>query len=263
MARFSIPLCIATVSYWLLSGLTKIYIQNIVGDYANGLYAVSNKFATLITLFVSVIQFSWNESAYIMTDDSLEKRRENYATCINVMTLGVIYGTGIVCLAVKLIFPFLIDAQYSSALGLVPATIIGVAANALAGFSGTIFMAEKNNGFITISTLIASGINVIAGYFFTKAFGLHGAVISLGACLILLCVMRIIRLGMAYKLKLNLLSIFIGVLILTICIVIFFLVDSIWILLISALLGISCLLIAFRKHILMFIHLYRSKHANN
>jgi O-antigen/teichoic acid export membrane protein len=263
MARFSIPLCIATVSYWLLSGLTKIYIQNIVGDYANGLYAVSNKFATLITLFVSVIQFAWNESAYIMTDDSLEKRRENYATCINVMTLGVIYGIGIVCIAVKLIFPFLIDEQYSSALGLVPATIIGVAANALAGFSDTIFMAEKKNGFITISTLIASGINVVAGYFFTKAFGLHGAVISFGACLILLCVMRVIRLGIAYKLKLNLLSTFIGVLILTISIVLFFLLDSIWILLLSALLSISCLLIAFRKHILMFIHSYRSNHAKN
>ncbi len=211
MMRFSIPLCIATVSYWLLSGLTKIFIQNQVGDYANGLYAVANKFGSLITLLVSVIQFAWNETAYIMTEEDSAGKIKKYSTSMNLMTIGVIYGSALICLAIKIVFPFLIDAQYADALALIPATVIGVASNALAGFSATIFMAEKRNAFITISTFIASAINIIVGYFATKTFGVQGAIIVLAFCFMLLYIMRIIRLIYVYKIRLDLINVLIGI----------------------------------------------------
>ncbi len=226
MLRFSVPLCVATVSYWLLSGLTKIFIQNQEGEYANGLYAVANKFGGLITLLVSVVQFAWNETAYIMTEATPDERIEKYSFSMNLMSLSVIYGSALLCVAIKLIFPYIIGTQYSAALALIPATVLGVGANALAGFSATIFMAEKQNAFITVSTFTASVINIIGGYFATKLFGLHGAIIALAVSFLVLYIMRIVRLKVIYKIKTDILSVFLGLLILAVSVWAFYRISS-------------------------------------
>ena len=263
MLRFSIPLCVATVSYWLLSGLTRIFIQSLVGDYANGLYAVANKFGSLITLFVSVIQFAWNETAYIMTESDTTAKFKKYSISMNVMTIGVIYGSALLCLAIKIVFPYLIDNQYADALALIPSTVIGVAANALAGFSATIFMAEKRNAFLTVSTFMASAFNIIAGYIAAKFFGVQGAIVVLAFCFLLLYLMRIIRLAFVYKIKIDLLSVLVGSVVLFLAIWSFYNVDStVWTLLICVAV-IVVMITSSYKYIIPMLPIHRRNNEDN
>lgn len=74
MVKFSIPLCIATVSYWLLSGYSRIIINHYVGEYETGLYAVANRLASIVTVVLSIFQFAWNEAAYLMAHDESRKK---------------------------------------------------------------------------------------------------------------------------------------------------------------------------------------------
>ncbi len=229
MIRFSVPLCVATVSYWLLSGLTKLFIQNMVGDAGNGLYAVANKFCTIVTMLVSILQFAWNESAYLMMEDDEEEKKRSYAKCINVMILGVLVGAAIICLGIKIIFPYFIDEQYGAALELIPASVIGVAVNSLAGFMGTLFMAEKKNNFIMVSTFISATLNIGLGYLGTKYLGLQGAVIVLAISFTLLFVLRLGKLWRIYAFRLDVWKILVSSGLLVGAVVCFFVSNSIWI----------------------------------
>ncbi len=253
MLRFSIPLCISTVSFWLLSGLTRIFIQYLDGEYANGLFAVANKFGSLVILIVSIIQFAWNEMAYIYSGDDYEGRIKKYSISVNVLTIGVIYCTALLCLAIKVVFPIFINAQYNDALLLIPATIIGVAGNSLASFVATIFMAEKNNGFIMISTFISACINVVGGYFATKYWGAQGAIILLGICFVLLYLLRVIKLRKLYKFKIDILNYLLATLVLIVSIFLFFKVESIWFLILICFAILLIMSLSFYKYILLSI----------
>lgn len=201
MLRFSVPLCVATISYWLLSGYTKMIIYEKLGVFANGLYAVANKFASLITILVTVFQYAWNEMAYMMSNE--QDRSKTYNICIDAMLKSTLWGTAVICLAIKIVFPYFIDSQYSDALNLIPACMIGVAFNSLASFLGTLFMTEKRTSFILTSTLISSLFNVVLGYIGCKLWGLQGAIIALTASFLLLLILRIVKLVINYNVKIK------------------------------------------------------------
>ena len=73
------------------------------------------------------------------------------------------------------------------------AEMIGVSANAIAGFLGTLFMTEQKTGFIMVSTFISATVNIGFSWLATVHFGLIGAVLVLSASFFLLMVLRVVR----------------------------------------------------------------------
>lgn len=192
MIKFSFPLCIATISYWLLSGYTKVLIVYYLGTEENGLYAVTNKFATLINMIVSVFQFAWNEMAYMYNRD--KNRRTMYSFATKYIIHYVILASCGIMIVSKLVFPFIIGNAYQRAILFLPAAIIGVGLNAIAGFLGTIFSTEKITKYILWSTFFAAILNIGLGVIFTKQYGLQGAMISLAISFLCLFLVRLIYL---------------------------------------------------------------------
>lgn len=224
MLKFSIPLCVASLSYWLLSGFTKVIITSMLGNYENGLYAVANKFGTIIALLVTIVQYAWNEMAYLMAGD--KNRTQSYNICIDIMLKCVVSGGATLCILVKGIFPYLIDVQYSEGIWIVPATIIGVMFNSMAGFIGTLFMAENNTKEIMKSTLISAGVNIVLCIVLTKLFGLHGATIALGMAFLHLLIIRLIQAVRKFNLNINMRKYLPIILVLILSIVEYYLIDN-------------------------------------
>ena len=199
MIKFSIPLCVASISYWLLSGYTKLCIVNRLGAYENGLYAVANKFSIIVSLMVSIFQYAWNEMAYKMANDC--NRIDSYKISIQYIFKVIIMGSAIGILGIKLIFPWFIDSSYIEALSIIPLVLIGVAFNSLAGFIGTIFMTEKDTKSIFITTIIAAFVNILCMNLFINLWELQGAVASLCLSFIILSFIRIIIIKKTLKIK--------------------------------------------------------------
>lgn len=191
MIKFSAPLCLAAISYWLLNGFSKVLITNILGASENGLFAIATRFSSMVVLIMTVFQYAWNELAYLMSND--ENRVKIYNTCIDLLFKFVILGSAGVCIVIKLIFPYIINEQYSLALYIIPATIIGSMMNSMSDFIGTLFMTEKKTNNIMYSTMIAAAINIVLGIVLTKAFELHGATIALLIAFTLLMIIRLIK----------------------------------------------------------------------
>lgn len=234
MLKFSLPLCVATVSYWLLSGYTRLLILNMYGAHENGLYAIANKFSSLIVLLVSVLQFAWNEAAYLMKKN--DNKKEKYRIAIDVMTIGVSFGISFFCLFSKLVFHFVIASQYNGAIYIVPTALLGVSFNALAGFLGTFFMAEKSTRFILTSTLSSSLINIVLGYSLTLNFGSQGAAISLAISFFVLMMLRIFRLNKEYNLNLKYMKLLYLLLVILSSVLAFYILNTVFIILFMILL---------------------------
>ncbi|QPC47644.1 lipopolysaccharide biosynthesis protein [Mangrovibacillus cuniculi] len=244
MIKFSIPLCIAAVSYWMLSGYTKVVISQQLGTSANGLYAIASKFTAMITMVISVFQYAWNEIAYLMSADG--DRKSKYKKSITYIFKVVIIGSGIFMLLIKIIFPYIIDPAYHNAISIVPLSLIGVAANAFANFVGTIFMAEKRTRWIFWTTVVAAGINVICLWIFIPIWGLQGAVGALSLSFVAIAIFRLYATSKLFDIKLdstNLLYIFF----LAIITYIFFAIDNILILFISIIVLISIATFSLRE----------------
>ncbi len=191
MLKFSLPLCLVGASYWLLSGFTKLLITGMLGAAENGIFGIANRFASMVTLAVTIFQYAWNELAYMMAKD--EDRVDSYNLCIDLLLKFIFLGGAAICVFIKIIFPFFVRGEYTSAIQIIPATIIGSMMNAMASFVATLFMTEKKTGSIVGSILIAAALNVVSGFFLTKYFGLQGATIALGAGFTLLMVIRLIQ----------------------------------------------------------------------
>lgn len=188
LLKFSFPLCLATISYWLLSGFTRVSIVNQLGNSENGQFAVASRFASMITIIVNVFQFAWNELAYIISGDS--DRKQKYEESSKLLFKTMVIGSTILCIIIKIVYPYVIDVKYDSALQLVPITIMGVVFNSMAGFLGTFFMAEKNTNYILYTTVVAAIFNCILCYTMIGSWGLSGAAWILTISFLLLMVTR-------------------------------------------------------------------------
>lgn len=260
MVEFSVPLCVATISYWLLSGFTKVIITGMLGAYENGLYAVANRFGSMITILVTVFQYAWNEIAYLMAND--DNRISSYNLCVDILLKTITVGSVAVCLFIKLIFPYFIAEQYYESIYIMPAVIIGVAMNSMAGMLGTLFMTEKKTKFILTSTLVSAMINIVVGLFMTKTIGLQGSVISLAVAFTVLMLLRLIQLRRRFKLiidKKNVLLVFPMIL----GIVIYYMSENTILIVVSILVLVALWCIVNKKYIqTIFIELIKKRNAN-
>lgn len=246
MLKFSIPLCIATISYWLLSGYTKIAILQQLGTYENGLYAVANKFSSMIILIISVFQYAWNEIAYLMAGE--ENRIASYEKSVQYILKVAILGSGVFLLFTKLFFPYFVSISYYDALYIMPLTILGVSANSFAGFTGTIFMAEKQTKYILWTTTIAVGVNICCTWIFTRIWGLQGAVGALSLSFVVLAFLRFLYLKKIFPIKLYR-EFWFNIILLLFSIIIFISVNNTVYIMLSAIL-LGCISIFYFKDII-------------
>lgn len=206
MLQFSMPLCFATISYWLLAGFTKLGITNKLGMAANGLYAITTKFSTAILLLVNVFQFSWNELAYIISND--DSRVAKYELSADFFIKSILFGTVAVCVFIKWIFPYFVGVEYAQAYYLIPITIVGLSFNTISDFFGTFFMMEKKTRHILYTTLIAATVNCLCCYKAIDYFGIEGALYVLSGAFLLLMLIRMYIVSSKFCMKINFAGLF-------------------------------------------------------
>lgn len=199
LIRFSLPLSISTISYWLLSGFTKIWISVNLDISANGLYAIANKFSGLILLAVGVIQFAWNEMIYIAANN--KESNLMYQNGIRFAFKVTMLSSSLIIFISKLIFPILVDNQYLDAINLIPITIVGVVANSFASFTATIFLANKKSSTVFITTILAVIANLTLSLSISES--LDKILICLMIAFIILATSRIFALYKYYSIKLD------------------------------------------------------------
>lgn len=201
MMKFSGPLAINGTMQWLLTGLTQIVIASVLGAYFNGLYAVAIKFATFISLIVSIFEYAWLELAYDIAKKS--NSEQSYEKMLNVLFRVLMFGAALLNLIIKIVFPVFIGDAYIESLSVIPHVVIYACANAFASFTASIYMSYKSVKLITLSSLIAGCTNMFLLFILIPIRAFSGAMTALAVASIIMMLIRLWGLKTKFKITLN------------------------------------------------------------
>ncbi len=201
MFKYSLPLCINSIAYWILTSLNRVVINAIYGNEMNGIYAVGNKFSFIIGLITTCFTYAWQ-------DVSFSKANEQgigafYSNASTMYTKALILSSAVALPALKMVFPLLVGASYNASETTIPLFLIVAAISAISTFIGNIFYAIKETKTIFISMVVSALLNMALCYPLIKYWGINGANLSILFSFIVNIVIRCIVLGKKISFKLG------------------------------------------------------------
>lgn len=176
MLKYSIPLVPNGISWWIMNASDRTIISLVLGVAKNGIYAISNKFPSIITSFFGIFNLAWSES---ISENINDDEKDSYISLIynNVLKLF-----GCICLLIitfmPFIFPVLISAEYKDSYFYIPILVLSSFFSLMASQYGSIYIALKKTKSIAVTTFISAIINIIVHFSLIKPIGLYAAAIS-------------------------------------------------------------------------------------
>lgn len=178
MFRYTLPLCLNSVAYWLLTSFNRVAISQVLSVSDNGIFAVGNKFAAIIALVTTCFTYAWQDISFSRQIDD-PTNGAFYSKACEMYLRFLCTGAVLAIPVVKIIFPYMIDESYIIAVALVPLSLITAVASAYSTFVGNIFYAIKNTKAIFISMIISCVVNLLLCYWLIGTLGLNGANLSI------------------------------------------------------------------------------------
>lgn len=214
MFKYSIPLIPNGISWWIVNVSDRTIISFILGASANGLYAISNKFPTIISSLTGVFNLSWSESAALHIN--AKDRDEFFSDIFNtIMKLFVALGAGMLA-CMPFVFPILINTKYSEAFDYIPYLVLGSVFNVAICLYSQVYLAKKLSKQVASTAVMGAIINILINIIFIKKIGLYAAAISTAISYFVMMLYRHIDLKKYVSIKLE-----DGLIIKSICIFIF------------------------------------------
>lgn len=176
MFSYSIPLIPHSLSWTIINLSDRLIVTSFLGTASNGIYAISNKFPTIINTVYNYFAIAWKESAAkaLHSDESHKYYNKIYCSLRN-----LVYSATVVVIAiVPFIFNILINKNYAEAYLYIPLLVLSVYFSNMASFYGGIFSAYKQTKIIGSTTLVSAIINLAINFMFIKLFGIYAAAIS-------------------------------------------------------------------------------------
>ncbi len=201
MYKYSIPLIPNGISWWIVNVSDRSIISWVIGAGANGLYAISNKFPTIISSLTGTFNLSWSESAALHIN--AEDRDEFFSDITNtVIKLFTALGVGMIA-CMPFVFPILIDSKYEGAYQYIPILVLGTVFNVVICLYSQVYLAKKLSKQVATTAIIGAIINIVINVLFIKKIGLYAASISTAISYFVMMVYRHIDLKKYINIKIE------------------------------------------------------------
>ena len=176
MYKYSIPLVPNGISWWIVNVSDRTIISWILGAGLNGIYAISNKFPTIISSLTGIFNLSWSESASLHINSP--DRDEFFSDIANtIMKLFVALGVGMIA-CMPFVFPLMINSKYNGAYDYIPPLVLATVFNVAICLYSQIYLAKKMSKQVASTTIMGAIINILINIIFIKYIGLYAAAIS-------------------------------------------------------------------------------------
>lgn len=193
MVRYSAPLILNDLSWWVIHSSDKFMIEAMIGATALGLYTVATKIPSLINVLISIFGQAWGISSI------KEAESTNDATFYAKVFEWYSYITFFCCLTlVFIIKPFMsiyVGVDFKESWEFVPMLLVSAVFSAISAYYGQMYGAFKKSWNSMASTVVAALVNIVANYFFIPRIGINGAVIGTVLAYIALMLVRMVDVG--------------------------------------------------------------------
>ena len=176
MLRYSVPLIPNGIMWWLVGAFNRPLMENSLGMYAIGIFAVANKFPSIVVLVFNIFVTSWQISVIE------EFKKENFGTFYNsilkMVLVTLFFVFVLVSIFSKLLVGLFASSDFMEAWQYVPVLSLGCVMQCLSGFFGTVFSAVRVSKYFFYSSIWGALIAIILNFKLIPLFGIMGAAIA-------------------------------------------------------------------------------------
>jgi len=212
MLKYSIPLIPTTIFWWITNVSDRFIVAYILGTEANGLYAISYKIPTIITLVSTIFIDAWQISA-VGEKNKVEQERFFTNVFKSYSSLVFISASALILL-IKVITRILVSDTFYASWQYVPFLVIATSFSCLVNFLGSIYFVEKKSKLSLATTFIGAIINIILNLLLIPRLGVNGASIATFISFLAVFVIRALNTKKIIKINWNSKKLFINTIIL-------------------------------------------------
>lgn len=179
MIKYSIVLVPTSLMWWIMNSSDHIMITAMIGNDANGIYAVACKIPTIVTSITMIFNQAWGYSAIKEANaaDIEDYNNRVYKRLIMLLCLM----TGGALLIIKPFLSFYVKDSYYEAWIYVAPLLIGALFMSLGTFLSTSYNVNKDSWGYLISGMTGAVLNLILNFLWIRKNGVMGA--ALATCL--------------------------------------------------------------------------------
>ena len=189
MLRFSIPLIPNGIMWWLVAALNRPIMEHYLGLHAIGIFAVANRFPSIINMLFSVFGYSWQIS--VIEEFNKPDYKDFYNKILRIIFTLLTLFSCVMAIFSKSIVSLMADEKFFEAWNLVPILTIAVLFSSLSGFVGTNFSATKESRYFFYSSVWGALASIFFNIILIPEIGLMGAAISVVLSYIVMSISRI------------------------------------------------------------------------
>ncbi|MBE6750131.1 MAG: hypothetical protein E7560_03095 [Ruminococcaceae bacterium] len=191
LLKYSIPLIPTTVFWWITSVSDRYMVTGFIGSEANGLYAVSYKLPTLLTLVSTVFMQAWQFSAVVESQGEGEEHIEFFGQIWRSFQAVMFLAGSAIIAFTKPVMKILTTDEFFGAWEYVPVLAISMVFTALTSFMGTVYVVNKKSVISFATALLGAVINIILNLILIpSSLGVQGAAIATAISYIVVFVVR-------------------------------------------------------------------------
>ena len=194
MMKFSIPLIPNAVFWWLTSSINSVIVSFKLGMDVNGIYSVSSKFTSALSMVTNVLNMSWQDTAIA------DYGQDNFSTFLtdtfNRFIKLIFSAIAVLIPLICLVLPYMIDLSYYDAIKFTPFLLIASGISTMSGFMAQIFTGKGKTQTILITSIFGMIANILTILILVDKIGLWAAVLG---SLVADSVLFIIRIILARK----------------------------------------------------------------
>lgn len=176
MLQFSIPTIPTIVAWWISTSADKYIIIAYLGIAASGVYSVSYKIPSILTMFTSLFTSAWTLSAIQNVDE--QDNAQFHTVVYQYFNIANVLACSALILLSQIFAQILFGKEFYIAWHYVPLLLVAYVFSGLAGFLSGSFRAAKETKGLFSSTVIGAIVNILLNFYFIKKFGNMGAAIT-------------------------------------------------------------------------------------
>ena len=214
MIKYSSPLIANSISWWINSASDRYILTWLRGVSANGIYTVSYKIPTILSIFQNIFFNAWSISAIAEFDENDTDGfiGTNYSMY---SFISMFVCSGLLIINIPLA-KFLYRGDYFAAWQCVPFLLLGTVFSGISQFEGSLFAATRNTKQVAKTTVIGAIVNIICNFVFIYFIGEIGAALATLFGYVVTWALRTIYLQSFIKMKVNWFNHFASLFIITI-----------------------------------------------
>lgn len=189
MLIYSVPLIPNGLMWWVMSVSDRYMLTYFIGFDATGIYSVSYKFPSLITLVNSIFFMAWQLSA--MEEYGRDGYERFYRNVFGALSSLLLVSTSFVLVILKPLLMIFVAETFYESWKYVPLLLVGTVFQAFSSFFGTNYTASKKTKGAFSTSVVGAIVNIGINFALIPIWGIQAAAFSTMAAYVAMWLMRV------------------------------------------------------------------------